>query len=109
MPPSVPPWATWCAVARRVPTLTHGMYLVDTLYNFCLPHRNLRIRRRGRPDWANHRWDTRTRAMAAGLTDHWWSEHEVLTFQVPPPRWAPPKRRGRPSKATQALVARYCT
>ncbi len=97
------------AVARRVPTLTYGMYLVGTVYNFCTPHRSLRLRRRGRPDRANHRWHERPPAMAAGLTDHRWSVHELLTFPVPPPRWTPPKRRGRPSKATQALAARWCT
>jgi transposase-like protein len=97
------------AMARRVPTLTCGMYLIGTVYNFCTCHRSLRIRRRGRPDRTNHRWHERTPAMAAGLTDHRWSVHELLTFHVPPPRWTPPTRRGRPSKATAALVARWCT
>jgi len=97
------------AAARRVPTLTHGMYLIGTVYNFCTCHRSLRLRRRGRPDRAHHRWHERTPAMAASLTDQCWSVHELLTFRVPLPRWTPPKRRGRPSKATQALVARWCT
>ena len=96
-------------LARQLPTLTHGMYLVGTVYNFCTEHRSLRVRRRGRPDRANHRWHERTPAMAAGLTDHRWSLHELLTFHVPPPRWTPPKRRGRMSSATKALVARWCT
>jgi hypothetical protein len=96
-------------LARQVPTLAQGMYLVGTVYNFCTFHRSLRLRRRGRPDRLAHRWQLRTPAMAAGLTDHRWSMHELLSFRVPPPRWTPPKRRGRPSKATQALVARWCT
>lgn len=96
------------ALARQVPTLTHGMYLVGTVYNFSTCHRSLRLRRRGRPDRAGHRWHLRTPAMAADLTDHVWSLHELLTFQVPPPRWRPPKRRGRWSTATHALVARWC-
>ena len=96
-------------LARQVPTLEHGMYLIGTVYNFCTFHRSLRVRRLGRPDRAGHRWHERTPAMAAGLTDHHWSVHELLAFHVPPPRWSPPKRRGRRSKATQALMARWCT
>jgi transposase-like protein len=97
------------SLARQVPTLQHGMYLIGAVYNFCTPHRSLRVRRRGRPDQTNHRWHARTPAMAAGLTDHPWSVHELLTYAVPLPRWRPPKRRGRWSKATHALVARWCT
>jgi transposase-like protein len=96
-------------LARRVPTLEHGMHLIGAVYNFCSFHRSLRVRRLGRPDRANHRWHERTPAMAAGLTDHRWSVCELLTFHVPPPRWTPPKRRGRRSTATKALVARWCT
>lgn len=96
-------------LARQVPTRAQGMYLLGAVYNFCTFHRSLRVRRLGRPDRANHRWYGRTPAMAAGLTDHRWSVHELLTFHVPPPRWTPPKRRGRRSKATAALVARWCT
>jgi len=35
--------------------------------------------------------------MAAGITDHRWTMHELLSFHVPPPRWAPLRQRGRPS------------
>lgn len=98
-------------LARQVPTLEHGMDLIGAVYNFCTCHRSLRVRRLGRPDRAGHRWHNRTPAMAADLTAarHQWSVHELLAFQVPPPRWVPAKRRGRQSKATQALVARWCT
>jgi transposase-like protein len=96
-------------LGRQIPTLQHGMYLIGAVYNFCTFHGSLRIRRRGRPDHAGHRWHFRTPAMAAGLSDHRWSVHELLAYQVPPPRWTPPKHRGRQSKATQALVARWCT
>jgi hypothetical protein len=96
-------------LARQVPTLEHGMYLIGAVYNFCTFHRSLRVRRLGRPDRAGHRWHLRTPAMAAALSDHRWSVHELLAYQVPPPRWMPPKRRGRQSKATKALVARWCT
>ena len=96
-------------LARQVPTLEQGMDLIGAVYNFCTEHRSLRIRRRGPPDRAGHRWHARTPAMAAGLTDHVWSVQELLTYFVPLPRWRPPKRRGRWSQATHALVARWCT
>jgi len=96
-------------LARQIPTMEHAMYLVGTVYNFCTFHQSLRVRRRGRPDKTGRRWHLHTPAMAAGITDHRWSVHELLAFQVPPSRWAPPKRRGRVSKATQARVARWCS
>jgi transposase-like protein len=96
-------------LARQIPTMEHAMYLVGTVYNFCTFHQSLRVRRRGRPDKAGHRWHLHTPAMAAEITDHRWSVHELLAFDVPPPQWTPPKRRGRVSKATQALVARWCS
>jgi len=97
------------ALARRIPTLEQGMYLVGTVYNFCTYHRSLRVRRRGRPDRTGRRWLLRTPAIAAGITDHRWSVHDLLSFPVPPPRWLPPQRRGRVSRATQALIARWCS
>jgi len=66
------------ATVRQVATLEAGMWLVGTAYNFCTPHRSLAMR---------------TPAQAAGLTDHCWTMHELLTFPVPVP---PVKRRGRP-------------
>jgi hypothetical protein len=46
--------------------------------------------------------------MAAGITDHCWTIHELLSFHVPLPRWVPPKQRGRPSRALQRLIKRWC-
>ena len=43
-------------------------------YNFCWPVRTLRVR------GENGRWQKRTPAMAAGLTDHVWSVSEWLTY-----------------------------
>jgi len=43
-------------------------------YNFCWPVRTLRQR------GTNGKWQQRTPAMAAGLTDHEWSTREWLTF-----------------------------
>jgi hypothetical protein len=83
------------AIARTEATLTAGMWLVGTAYNFCWPHHSLRQRA---PDDAPHKWHQRTPAMAAGLTDHPWTIGELLRFQIPLPRWVPPTRRGRPPK-----------
>jgi hypothetical protein len=92
------------ALARTVPTLEQGMFLVGCLYNFCMPHDSLRIPlylgRYGRRHWVQ-----RTPAIAAGLTDHIWSVEELLTFKVPLPPFVPPKRRGRPPKQQILEVA----
>jgi hypothetical protein len=86
-------------VARRHTRLTPGLYLVGTVYNFCTTHTSLlRVGRWGR---------RQTPAMAAGLTDHCWSLAELLAYQVPPPRWQPPKQRGRRSKTLQELMDRW--
>jgi transposase-like protein len=84
-------------LARQQQTLEHGMYLVGVIYNFCTFHRSLTTPDRGQ----------QTPAMAAGITAHRWSVHELLRYRVPPPRWQPPKRRGRRSKRLQALIDRW--
>jgi len=87
------------AVGRRVSTLCKGeeglqqqLVLYQVYYNFCLPHGSLR-----RPllqpeptkgNGSAKRWQPRTPAMAAGLTDHVWTLREVLLFRVPP--WPQP-------------------
>jgi hypothetical protein len=83
------------AITRTEAALIAGMWLVGTAYNFCRPHDSLRLLA---PDGAPHKWHQRTPAMAAGLTDHCWNLNELLRFQIPLPRWVPPKRRGRPPK-----------
>lgn len=52
------------ALARRPETLQHGMPLLGTVYNFCPPHASLSTA------------GITTPAMAAGVTDHWWSVRE---------------------------------
>ncbi len=95
------------SLLRQTPPLQAGVYLVGTVYNFCTYHQSLRVPllvgRSGRRHWV-----PRTPAMVAGLTDHCWTIHELLTYRVPPPRWTPPKRRGRPSKETKQLIQRWC-
>jgi hypothetical protein len=83
------------AIARTEAALTAGLWLVGTAYNFCWPHDSLR---QLAPDHAPRKWLLRTPAMAAGLTHHCWSLHDLLRFQIPLPRSVPPKRRGRPPK-----------
>jgi hypothetical protein len=83
------------AIARTEAALTAGMWLVGTAYNFCWPHGSLRLLA---PPDAPRKWYERTPAMAAGLTDHPWALDDLLRFQIPLPRWVPPKRRGRPPK-----------
>src|SRR5215210_1245591 len=83
------------AIARTEAALTAGMWLVGTAYNFRWPHDSLR--RLAAPG-APRKWPLCTPAMAAGLADHPWTIGELLQFQVPSPRWVPPKRPGRPPK-----------
>jgi hypothetical protein len=83
------------AIARTEAALTAGMWLVGTTYNFCWPHPSLR---QLTADHASRKWLLRTPAMAAGLTEHPWTIGELLRFQIPLPRWVPPKRRARPPK-----------
>ena len=82
--------------ASQQATLHASMYLVGTVYNFCVPHHRLRL-----PIWLSSkrkRWVQRTPALATRLTDHIWTVEELMTFKVPPSPYVPPKRRGRPPK-----------
>jgi len=92
------PLARRCrALARQTQTLHEGMCVVGTVSNFCTPHESL------------HAGQKTTPAMAAGITDHGWTLQERLAFPVPLPRWVPPKQRGRPSRAFQRLIERWCS
>src|SRR5207244_11737279 len=87
------------AVGRRVTTLCKGeeglrqqVALYHVYYNFCLPHASLRQPLiQSEPTLGSgsvKRWQPRTPAIAAGLTDHVWTLREVLLFRVPP--WPQP-------------------
>jgi transposase-like protein len=93
-------------LAQQTETLMAGMFIVGCMYNFCDNHHSLRLKlsvgERG------YRWVQRTPAMAAGLTDHRWSVDELFFFKVPPHRWSPPKRRGRPSRAMLEIANQWC-
>lgn len=101
-------WLSRCTrhLAQQSATLTAGMFVTGCFYNLCDAHHSLRcclsVGKFG------HRWIQRTPAIAAGLSDHIWTADELLMYRVPPPRWSPPKRRGRPSKEILQLVKRWC-
>lgn len=76
--------------ARTLPRLHGAIYLVGTIYNFCTRHQTL----------------AHTPAMAAGITDRCWTVEEFLRYRIPPP-YQPIRRRGRPTKAEQALRTRW--
>jgi len=87
------------AIGRRVTTLCkhedgvrQQLALYHVYYNFCLPHASLRIPfalpEPTHGTGSAKRWQLRTPAMAAGLTDHVWTLREVLRFRVPP--WPQP-------------------
>jgi transposase-like protein len=89
------------AIAHTETLLNAGMWLVGVSYNFCWYHDTLR---QPAPVGARLKWDERTPAMAAGLTDHRWTVRELLAYQVPLPPWVPPKRLGRPPKQRQGVA-----
>jgi len=73
-------------LGRRVNTLVHSpkrlaqqVCLAQTYYNFCLPSHSLEIASSGEAAA-----QSRTPAMALGLTDRVWSFKEVLSFKPPP-------------------------
>ena len=86
------------AIGRRVNTLCkhaaglrQQLALFQVYHNFVLPHTSLRVplpTALHRPGPVK-RWQQRTPAMAAGLTDHIWSLREVLLYRVPP--WPQPQ------------------
>jgi hypothetical protein len=93
------------ALLRDPDTLEPLMYLMGYIYNFCTYYKSLRL-----PSIiGGHKSIPRTPAITAGLTDHIWTVKELLLFRVPPPVWQPPKRHGKPSRATATLIVRWCS
>ena len=87
------------AVGRRVNTLCQSedgvrqqVALYHVYYNFVLPHVSLRqpllVPEATNGTGSAKHWRPCTPAMAAGVTDHVWTLHEVLLFRVPP--WPQP-------------------
>jgi hypothetical protein len=91
------PLARRCrALARHTLTLPEGRFVVGTVSNFCTPHARLSQTHKTTP------------AMAAGITDHCWTMHELRSVHVPLSRGSPPKQRGRPSQALKRLIEQWC-
>ena len=61
--------------------LQRHIWLADAVYNFVKPHRSLRQAIR-EGDAGRRKWEHRTPAMAAGLTDHSWTIAELLEFRA---------------------------
>jgi transposase-like protein/IS1 family transposase len=90
------------AIGRRVNTLCkheaglrQQLTLFHVYHNFVVPHASLRV---PLPELepvpstgAIKRWQPRTPAMAAGLTDRVWRLREILMYRVPP--WPQPQVR----------------
>jgi hypothetical protein len=93
-------------LARQPETLQAGMFIVGCIYNFCTYHDTLRVA--FYLAMGGQRWLQRTPAIAADLTNHRWTIEELFMFKVPPPRWTPPKHRGRPSQHILQLVQQWC-
>jgi len=91
------------AMAHTEAVLTAGMSWVGCAYNFCWAHESLRLRA---PDNSGPKWQGRTPAMAAGLTDHRWTMQEFLDHPIRLPPWVAPKRRRRPPKTKRPALAR---
>ena len=87
------------AIARTEARLTAGMWLVGCADTCCWSHDSLRL---DAPAGTGRRWQERTPAMAAGLTDHPWTMGDLLHYRVPLPALVAPQRRGRPPTATRA-------
>ena len=76
------------AIAKGEVGLDDFLALYRAYYNFCLPHSSLRqplpqpLPTKG--TGSLKKWQQRTPAMAAGLTDRPWRMEELLLFSVPP-------------------------
>jgi hypothetical protein len=71
------------------------MYLVGCADNFCWEHDSLRV---ATQPGERLKWRVRTPAMAAGLADHRWTVHELLSYPIPLPPWVAPKAPGAPAE-----------
>ncbi len=79
------------AIARGEGVLTGWMYWVGCAYNSCWEHDSLRV---AAEPGSRLEWAARTPVMAAGLTDHRWTMHELLSQPIPLPLWVAPSDEG---------------
>ena len=68
--------------SKELRLLRASIALEDALYNFTRPVKTLRVELSNPSKQA--RWQQRTPAMAAGLTDHVWTVRELLTAVLVP-------------------------
>jgi len=71
--------------SKREYFLQRHIALEDAIYNFVRPHSALRVKL-SEPAAHGRKWEHRTPAMAAGLTDHICSLEELLSYRLPPPK-----------------------
>ena len=71
--------------SKKKASLQRHIDLEEAIYNFVRPHSALQMKLR-QPAAHGRRWQQRTPAIAAGLTDHIWSLEELLSYRLPPPR-----------------------
>ncbi len=86
--------------ARRLEALETGMYLIGCTYNFCFAHHEL--------SKAQQKGYVCTPAMAAGVTDHAWSIHEVLTYKIAPEPLSQAQATARTASQNIHCRTRYC-
>ena len=68
--------------AKKDYYLQRHLDLEDAVFNFVRPHQALRVIL-PQPIHAR-KWQQRTPAMAAGLTDHIWTLEELLSYRILP-------------------------
>lgn len=71
--------------SKKVLFLQRQIVLEDAIYNFVRPHSALRVAL-PRPAAHGRKWEARTPAMAAGLTNHIWTLEELLSYRLAPPK-----------------------
>jgi IS1 family transposase len=73
--------------SKELPWLEKQLWLSLAYYHLILPHESLRVElphsEPTRGSGSARRWQERTPAMAAGLTDHIWTTAELLGYRVP--------------------------
>lgn len=67
------------AFSKELTNLTTHINFYQAWYNFVKPHLSLRTK----STVPSRKWDKRTPAMAAKLTDHIWTIEELMTYRTP--------------------------
>jgi len=69
--------------SKKKKFLQRQIDLEDAVFNFVRPHSALKVEL-AQPGPHGRKWQSRTPAMAAGLTDHIWTLEELLSYRIPP-------------------------